>query len=233
MALPNWAARPEERTLLEGETLYQGVRRVVDAWRERNDDTATTFVRDLKERFPKPLQSIDDSALGVLCGLVWMYIGGKPGVQAKTFMKWWDEAIPTIAPSRTGASDAHQEHILGARFDDTPSNASRALQIWLILLSKAHNRQTITYGQLAQLLGFRGAGTLNHPLGHIMYYCIQQALPPLTVLVVNQDTGLPGDGLVGAKLNADREAVFEFSWFDLVPPTIEQLGRAYATHASV
>jgi len=106
------------------------------------------------------------------------------------------------------------------------------LQIWLILVSKAHNRQTVTYGQLAQLLGFKGAGTLAHPLGHIMHYCIQNDVPPLTVLVVNQGTGLPGDGLVGAELNADREAVFEFNWFGLVPPTVEQLGEAYASQAT-
>jgi len=122
---------------------------------------------------------------------------------------------------------------MAARFDDAPSNAARALQMWLILISKAHNRQTITYGQLAQLLGFKGAGTLAHLLGHIMYYCIQTQLPPLTVLVVNQGTGLPGDGLVGAELNADREAVFEFNWFGLVPPSVEQLGKAYAAHASL
>ena len=32
------------------------------------------------------------------------------------------------------------------RFDDNPTNAARALQIWLVLIGKAHNRQTITYG---------------------------------------------------------------------------------------
>ena len=72
-------------------------------------------------------------------------------------------------------------------FKDQPSNASRALQIWQILIGKAHNRQTLTYGMLAQLLGFKRAGTLAHPLGHIMHYCQLNNLPPLTVLVVNQD----------------------------------------------
>ena len=100
MTLPSWAARPEERTLLDGETLYQAVRRVVDAWGERDDDTATTFPQELKRRFPHALGSIDDDALGVLCALVWMYVGGKPGIQAKTFMKWWDDALASSMQKR-------------------------------------------------------------------------------------------------------------------------------------
>jgi putative restriction endonuclease len=113
------------------------------------------------------------------------------------------------------------------RFDDYPTQENRALQIWQILVGKAANRQTLTYGQLADNLGFKGAGTLAHMLGHIMYFCQQNQLPPLTVLVVNQDTGLPGEGLTGAELNADREKVFRFRWYDLMPPTPEELADAY------
>ena len=112
------------------------------------------------------------------------------------------------------------------RFNDNPTQGSRALQIWLVLIGLAHSRQTITYGQLAEVLGFRGAGTLAQLLGPIMFYCIQNELPPLTVLVVNRDTGLPGAGLVHADLNADREAVFRCDWYDLVPPSPEQLKAA-------
>ena len=96
-------------------------------------------------------------------------------------------------------------------FKDQPSHASRALQIWQILVAKAHNRQTLTYGMLAQLLGFKGAGTLAHPLGHVMHYCLATNLPPLTALVVNQNTGIPGSGLVGDELHVAREAVFRFN----------------------
>ena len=112
-------------------------------------------------------------------------------------------------------------------YSQDPTYATRAAQIWQILACKASNRQTLTYGQLADLIGFKGAGTLAHFLGHIMYYCIQNELPPLTVLVVKQDTGLPGEGLVGADLNADRERVFGYDWFALVSPTTEGLAAAY------
>jgi alkylated DNA nucleotide flippase Atl1 len=112
-------------------------------------------------------------------------------------------------------------------FDDAPSQSTRASQVWQILVSKAMNRQTLTYGQLASLLGFERAGVLAHILGHIMHYCIQGDLPPLTVLVVNQSTGLPGEGLIQADLNVDREKVFGFNWFGLVPPTPVELENAY------
>ncbi|TIP82407.1 MAG: hypothetical protein E5X60_33640 [Mesorhizobium sp.] len=64
-------------------------------------------------------------------------------------------------------------------------------------------------------------------LGHIMHWCADNDLPPLTVLVVNAKTGLPGAGLWRIEnLHADREKVFGYSWYQLVPPTIEELNEA-------
>ncbi len=60
-----------------------------------------------------------------------------------------------------------------------------------------------------------------------MYYCDQNGLPPLTVIVVNQETGLPGVGLITAEdLNASREEVFGFDWYGLFPPTPEEFDQA-------
>ena len=44
---------------------------------------------------------------------------------------------------------------------------------------------------------------------------------------VNQDTGCPGEGFTGADANADRESVFQFNWYDIVPPTPEELSKAF------
>ena len=112
-------------------------------------------------------------------------------------------------------------------FGDEPNHPLRALQIWQILIGVAHNRQIITYGMLADMLGYHGAGTLAQPLGHIMYYCQQNELTPLTILVVNRDTGLPGEGLTGVELNADRESVFKYDWYSIIPPTTDDLREAY------
>jgi len=41
------------------------------------------------------------------------------------------------------------------RFDAASSWPARALQAWLTLIGLAHNRQTVTYGRLADYLGSR------------------------------------------------------------------------------
>jgi len=97
-----------------------------------------------------------------------------------------------------------------------------------MLISAAYNRQTLTYRIIADRLSYKGAGVLADTLGHIMFFCREEKLPPLSVLVVNQETGLPGGGLTQTDLNADREWVFDFDWYDIVPPSAEQLAGAYA-----
>ena len=113
-------------------------------------------------------------------------------------------------------------------FDDVRTHPARALQVYQILLGLAYNRQTITYGQLADILGFDGAGVFADPLGHIMFWCAENELPPLTSLVVKQDTGLPGDGLTSpVDLHGEREQVFRYQWFKLYPPSLDELKNAY------
>jgi putative restriction endonuclease len=114
-------------------------------------------------------------------------------------------------------------------FSEEGTNPLRAQQIYQILIGLAYNRQTTTYGQLTDMLGFAGAGVFAGMLGHIMNWRQQHGLPPLTILVVNQETGLPGAGLVTpVKLHKEREQVFNCDWFDLVPPTAAELAAAHA-----
>lgn len=115
------------------------------------------------------------------------------------------------------------------RFDEIRTDISRALQIWPILIGAAHNRQTVTYKILAHILGFGGPGVLGRMLGYIMFYCIQNHLPPLTILVVNQETGVPGDGLIDGDLHELREQVFGYPWYGLYPPTENEFEHARQT----
>jgi hypothetical protein len=113
-------------------------------------------------------------------------------------------------------------------FSEVRTNPYRALQLYQILIGLAYNRQTMTYGQLAEVVGFKGAGVFAAKLGHIMFWCDQEALPPLTVLIVNQETGLPGEGLTTPEdLHSQREEVFNHPWYDLVPPTVAELEAAF------
>lgn len=121
--------------------------------------------------------------------------------------------------------------------DNTPVGgkaAVRALQCWQILISKASTKSIITYGELADTIGFEGAGVFRDILGHIYYYCQHNELPPLTSIVVKHDIGLPGDGFLeeGMELEeipAKQMKVFDYKykWFRIMPPTIEELKETY------
>lgn len=113
------------------------------------------------------------------------------------------------------------------KFSDESNSPERALQVWQILIGKAHNRQTITYIDLAKIIGYNDARPVINLLHHLMNYCEQNGLPPLTAIVVNKGTGAPGKGLrTTTDVDADREEVFNFDWYMLVPPTPDQLRRA-------
>lgn len=115
--------------------------------------------------------------------------------------------------------------------DNAKNNAHRALQAWIILVGVATRRQLITYGGLAELMGYpkgKGAGVLAPILAHIWYYCEEYELPTLTILVVNKGTGRPGEGLSGIEdHDAERERVMNYAWYRLVPPTVEEMSRIF------
>lgn len=113
-----------------------------------------------------------------------------------------------------------------AYFDDNPNRPTRALQVWIILVACAHNRQTLTYSQLAERIGYQDVRPLGRVLDYIWHYCNQHELPPLTGIVVNKNTGLPGDGM-GDYTFADQERVFTHPWYNLIPPTSTEFEEAY------
>jgi len=103
----------------------------------------------------------------------------------------------------------------------------RSMQIWSLLICAAKDRKTYTYGDVADILGMGGAGVMAQFLAPIMWLCEDREWPPLTVLVVNQNSGLPGDGLTTIEnVNADREKVFNFDWFGVVPPSLQDFTSA-------
>ena len=115
-------------------------------------------------------------------------------------------------------------------FEDYRKMNHRALQVWQILLSAAHNRQIITYKMLAEIMGYERPGVYGRILKHLLYYCDQNKLPPLTVLIVSKAKGKPGAGFITAE-NVDkaREKVFNYNWFAVYPPAAETLSEAYKT----
>ena len=108
------------------------------------------------------------------------------------------------------------------------NRSERASQIWSLLAWAAKNRQSLTYGQVGKLIGVPAAG-LGQLLEPIQSFCLINGLPPLTVLVVQQDTGLPGPGFTGATASAFARAqaeVFAKDWLDHGNPQPERLEAA-------
>lgn len=116
-------------------------------------------------------------------------------------------------------------------FNPHASHSARALQAWQILVGKAMNRQTITYEGLSKLMYSKSAaGVLASILGHVAFFCNENGLPPLTAIVVNSTSGLPGEHIPVddlAKLNEKREEVYRHDWYDVYPPSEDDLGAAY------
>jgi len=116
-------------------------------------------------------------------------------------------------------------------FDNNRSWDARAVQIWQILVGMAHNRQSVTYSQLSKLLGYTKNANMAEPIGRIMYYCDQNRLPQLTVLIVNEKTGIPKEGLMlPGEENQEREKVFNYNWYNIYPPSKEDFARAWSTY---
>lgn len=77
----------------------------------------------------------------------------------------------------------------------------RARRALPILVRQAHAKSKLYYGELAAELSMKNPRTLNFPLGSIGTALEQlskewkERIPSIQCLVVNQDTGLPGDGI--------------------------------------
>ena len=115
--------------------------------------------------------------------------------------------------------------------DTGEKSAVRALQAWQYLIAKASNRQIVKYDELRELMEYADNRPLSPILGCVAFYCIQNELPPLTLIVVNQ-SGIPGEGFPGEQManwHQLREQVFGHPWYRIVPPTVREFRQAYVT----
>ena len=110
----------------------------------------------------------------------------------------------------------------------------QAQQVWLVLVAHVMHlpKETITYGELAEKMKMsRLAGrTLNIPLGIVGEYCRVNNLPTLNSIVVNQETGVPGDHVVvrnGRTYKDEQDEVAETDWFNYRVPTTGTFRRVW------
>lgn len=97
------------------------------------------------------------------------------------------------------------------------SQEQRASIAWTILTNIAKNKKKIRYKELADEVGVHHR-VARFFLGLIQDYCLENQLPPLTILVVNQ-TGFPGKGFIAWDINNFEDGiqkVYGFNW-DSIP----------------
>ena len=111
------------------------------------------------------------------------------------------------------------------------TKAHETMQIWIFLVCAARKRKTYTYSDIKNILNLKVANQNigKEYLDSIRSYCDKKGYPPLDVLVVNKDTGLPGAGYVPRKtVDQDRADVYEYKykWFAIEPPEISDFENA-------
>ena len=78
----------------------------------------------------------------------------------------------------------------------------------------------MTYKDLAAALGYTTARVARAPLWSIQDFCLEKGYPPLTSIVVNQRTGVPGRGfkLGASDLGDAQRRAFDHDWSTVPRP---------------
>jgi hypothetical protein len=99
-----------------------------------------------------------------------------------------------------------------------------AAQLWSLLAFAARAQHILSYKTIEQLTGIPKQAQA-WPLGSVQDYCNDRKFPPLTAIVVAEETGLPGKGFTEAtgitddKVCAAQARVFVFNWLEVGPLT--------------
>ena len=103
---------------------------------------------------------------------------------------------------------------------------ARAWQIWSVIALASRNRQILTYKIISQLTGMPRVG-LGSCLEPIQSYCLLHGLPPLTILVIGEKSGMPGVGFIAAHdIPKAQQDVFKCDWLAHGCPTPETFEAA-------
>ena len=74
----------------------------------------------------------------------------------------------------------------------------RAAQLWSVLTLAARHQHILSYDIAGRLTGLPRQAVGDN-LAPIQDYCLQNSLPPMTALVVSEETGLPSEGFTAAE----------------------------------
>jgi putative restriction endonuclease len=100
------------------------------------------------------------------------------------------------------------------------NQSERAGYAWPILVEVAQQMGTVTYGELGRRLSIHHR-TVRYVLSEIQDYCLEEKLPPITILVVDQRVGKPGAGFIAwdvDDLAHGLELVYGYPWGSIANP---------------
>ncbi len=114
-------------------------------------------------------------------------------------------------------------------FDDQrPRRGWLGYQTYLILVGKAANHQLVTYEEMERLLGHPIFFLGQNALWPVAAWCLENKLPPLTVLVISKHEGKAGEGFPDDPARIAETALYP--WHTVVPPTPQELDDAWRHH---
>lgn len=94
------------------------------------------------------------------------------------------------------------------------NHEQRAFLGWNILVEYAKKRERLTYGVMASKIDIHPR-MVRFLLGPIQNYCLENKLPPLTILAINKKSGEPGVGFIAWSrddLEVGCEEVYQYHW---------------------
>lgn len=100
-----------------------------------------------------------------------------------------------------------------------PNHEYRAYKAWNVMIEYAQQGMTVTYKGLADAIGVHHRAC-RYFLDPIQNYCMEEDLPPLTSIVVNQE-GKVGEGFIAWNKNDLEEGqsrVYHYNWFNYPNP---------------
>ena len=103
-----------------------------------------------------------------------------------------------------------------------------ALRAYLVLIGCAADRKTVTYEELSRKIKRGGPSLLARSLDLLTQWCKASGLPALASLVVERSTGFPAPGFTAVsrgEIPAEQERAWDFDWFAIHPPTVEELAQ--------
>jgi putative restriction endonuclease len=95
--------------------------------------------------------------------------------------------------------------------------------LWPVIAKSAKARETLTYGQLAPLIGTIPL-SVRYALGPIQDFCLEMRLPPLTAIVIGKNSKEPGSGFIAwdvDDLPTAQALVFDKDWRKVPNPYVD------------